>query len=317
VVEGGAWIVDQTSIEVALRDLGDAITRAGVTVPDAPPVDDDLAALRMAVAPLRLPDELVSVWRRFGGGPRWLVAGLDLYSPRACIDFRDLVLMPRCLLLIGGEGHGQCWLEMHGPDDLDGGAVWGGDLEEGEVYPIAPSLVALIAVTTVAWEQGVFRRAPDGRPHDVSADWDAWQPRAAAMLPRGEVVQTADVERWPARWLALEGLDPADARPRGGTTHVAGLALADGRLRHPSRVSGRVTGVTGILAASGGSVVRLDDGSGVLRIYVPRRADPFRLVRPGDRIEVDVEPVPADPAPDPIVDLAWVQAIATGVRHSA
>ena len=253
--------------------------------------DDELTRLRDAVAPLRLPVDIDVAWRRL---PTWAGAFLDhldlLPAAAALAQWEEETdIFPRCLFPIGYQGRSVCWIELHGPDDTEGGAVWSGHYELAEVRCVAPSIAELLDASAEAWDVGIIRWSRwQGRAVAVLEESDAWATLLARRWPSPPTVDLFARLRWPARWLRLSGLDPAQASPRGATTTIREIeaAVATGRtITGPITLAGRIRG--GYFTAAGGRTT-FEDGTGAVEIWVPAAADPFQLAGRGQHVELDV-----------------------------
>ena len=77
-----------TDIDAAIDRLLLAAAALDLPAPLNPAGETELDALRAAVAPLRLPDDLVRLWRRLQGGPPGMIDRLDLMPVSQAIEFR-------------------------------------------------------------------------------------------------------------------------------------------------------------------------------------------------------------------------------------
>ncbi len=300
-----------TDIDAAIERLLRAIDRAGAPAPSNPASDADLEALRAMVAPLRVPDDLERLWRRFQDAPSQIIDTLELQPVDLTIDFAPYTNQSRALLLIASGGDRHRYVELHGAGDIDGGAVWAGGTFEPELRELAPSVAVLIDVTAVAWERGIVR--PIGVVDVPRVKWDeeAWDRLKAELLPAGRVAG-ARPSGWLPRWLAVEGLDPRDVMPKGPTASI-GTLLAQGRMvAQPATIRGRIIS----LATGEALAVTVDDGTGEVLVYVPREADRFGIIRIGETFELDVRQIPADLEVVPPFDAAQFDALATTVRDA-
>jgi hypothetical protein len=300
-----------TDIDAAIDRLLRAVAQAGAPAPSEPASDADLEAVRAMVAPLRVPDDLQQLWRRFQEGPRGLVDTRDLLPVELAITYAPYMNQSRALLVIATGGDQHRFIELHGPDSDDGGAIWASGTFEPDMRELAPSLAALIDAIAVAWERGIVRPTDEIRVPMVEWDEEAWERLKAELLPAGRVVG-AGPSGWLPRWLAAEGLEPDDVRPQGPTASIGEL-LAQGGPRDPATIRGRITSVVVTTEASGVSV---DDGTGEVLVYIPRDADPFGITRIGDTFEFVVRHFPADLEVEPPFDSAAFHALATAVREA-
>jgi len=278
-----------------------------------PATDAEIESLRALVAPLRLPEEVERLYRRFQDGPPSMIDGLDAMLPIATsIEFRRDHDWPHALLSVAYESHQFRFVELHGPDGSGGGTIWSSAYADEHIVEVAPSLSALLEVVAEAWERGVatpYTQADGYR--SIEWDFDAWESLKAERLPKPRRVSVRPT-RWLPRWLEIEGLDPRDAIPRGATSTVAAV-LGQGRAwTDVVTLVGTIRNLVGTGVAS--SAV-LDDGTGELVVLVPRAIDPFRLFRVGGPIALDVRPL-TDPGEVPtLFEASAFEAIATAVRR--
>jgi len=299
-----------TTIEAALDRLVGAYVAAGGTTEEFDPADaTELDDLRRRVAPLRLPVEIEHVWRRFQElGVPGIVDTQSLGTVELAIGAMGHTFQSRTLLVIGSGGQTTCFLELDDPDGTGGGAVWTVEEFAFEMHEAAPSLVALIDATAIAWERGIVRLS-EAHPFPWAAwDEDAWRRLKTELLPRGRVAGSRPAG-WLARWLVAEGLTTADVTPRGPSTTIAKLLAPGVTWRGTETVRGRVT--SAVSAAT--DAVVIDDGTGVLAVYLPRDANPFGLVGDGD-IEIDVRRFPPGTEVEPPYDANAFDALAVAVR---
>jgi hypothetical protein len=253
--------------------------------------DDRLAELRAAIAPLRLPSDVEVAWRRL---PVWAGAFLDSLdlqpAPAALKQWQEEAdIFPRCLFPIGYASRSVCWIELHGPDDSEGGAVWSGHYEIAEIGRVAPSIAELLDASAEAWDAGIIRWSQwQGRAVAVLEESDAWAALRARRWPSPPTADLAARLRWPARWLRLSGLEPIAVNPRGATSTVREIeaVVATGRMTTAAMtLAGRIRG--GFFMAAG-SRTTFVDGTGAIEIWIPATVDPFRLAGRGQDVELDV-----------------------------
>ena len=115
-----------TDVDSAIDRLLLAAAALDLPAPLNPVGEAQLDALRAAVAPLRLPHELVRLWRRLQGGPPGMIDRLDLMPVSQAIDFRAITDGPRALLTIAFESQWSRFVELDDPNGVGGGVVWGG-----------------------------------------------------------------------------------------------------------------------------------------------------------------------------------------------
>ena len=107
-----------TDIDAAIDRLLLAAAALDLPAPLNPAGEAELDALRAAVAPLRLPDDLVRLWRRLQGGPPMMIDRLDLMPVSQAIEFRAIHDWPKALLTMAYESQWSRFVEL---DDAERG----------------------------------------------------------------------------------------------------------------------------------------------------------------------------------------------------
>jgi hypothetical protein len=272
-----------------------------------PAREDELETLRTMVAPLRLPDDLEQVWRRFQqDGPPGCLDTLSLGTVDLAIGAAPYSPLSRALLTIGSGGDARCYLELDDPDGTGGGGVWTLREFAPALVRVAPSLATLLEAVALAWEQGIARLS-EHHPFPW-AIWDepAWERLKADVLPPPRTAGSRP-SGWLPRWLAAEGLTARDIAPRGATATIADLLSSGEAPNGVETIRGRVVGVAG---NPEWAVVTVDDATGRVTVDVPPAADRFQLVNLGRDIELDVRRTTQTIAPLPFE----VSAVAVAVR---
>ena len=299
-----------SKIEDALERLLAAYSAAGGTTDEFDPASEaELDLLRDLVAPLRLPSEIESVWRRFQEqGVPGIVDTNALGTVELATAAAPHTSLSRVLLTIG-SGRATCYLELDDADGTGGGAVWTLAEFAPEMREVAPSLALLLNATAIAWERGVVRLSEE-HPFPWAA-WDdgAWEQLKSEVIPAGRVAGSRP-KGWLQRWLAAEGLAPTDVVPLGPTTKIADLLARGERWTGPETV--RVA-VTSLVSGTSTAAV-IDDGSGSLLVYIPHDADPFRLLTLRREAELDVRRFPVRMDVEPPFDADAFDALAVAVR---
>lgn len=302
-----------TSVDAAIERLLRAYEAAGGKVEEFDPVAEaDLDALRLSVAPLRLPTDIEALWRRFQvDGVPGIIDTHSLAPVEVAIGAQGHTFQSRALLSIGGDGQTRCFLELDDARGAGGGAVWTVDEFAPELREAAPSVASLLDATAAAWERGVARLSP-AHPFPWAVwDQDAWARLKAEMLPAGRLAGSRP-RGWLPRWLAAERLTAADVEPRGATTTVAALLAAGEGWRTAETIRGRVSSLVSAIACG----ATIDDGTGRMAVYIPREADLFALLRFDHDIELDVRRFPAGTQVEPPFDADGFDGLAVFVRDA-
>jgi hypothetical protein len=289
----------RSTIDAAIDRYLAAAARAGADVPDGPATEADLDAVRTALAPLRLADDIIAMWRRVQAPPAmpypsWISAreALDLWRADSTDTGRGLPIFP-----IAYESHGFLSAGLVGNDTESTIWSWAYDAEPARLRYL--TLAVAFDAAADALDRSVFRWRADHQYLDVVDD-DAWDAlvhsrneEAAADGAFDPGVDTIDLQSplsWPATWQLASGVDVLSAVPRGASTTISDL-------REASSTSGTVVGtIVGLVGSSDGSRMTLDDGSGRLVVWCPPAADPYFVVRMRNVVEVDVFTLPGNGA---------------------
>jgi hypothetical protein len=279
-------------IETVIERLAKAYTSAGLPPLQGPPAreaETALASIAAEIAPLRLPRQLETFWRRVD--PRTVSLGPrpELCDPSAALEcwaeFRDEFpgMTPRLLFPIGQQGEDYLFVELAttaGAAGAEAGTGRGGAVFAWRVdgSPFAlhfPDLAAYLSLLCTMIELEEFdRHSGQGRSwieFDPDGRWyDAQAVRLAGALPVPDhgSNRTIDpnIRHWPAHWLAADELI-SSRRPRGATTTVAALLRESGA---GVEVRGTIRGRVVQLASSGaGAHAAVDDGTAVLVLWCP------------------------------------------------
>jgi hypothetical protein len=164
-------------ISAAIDLFLDCQARHGMAAPCDPASEADLAALREAIAPMRLPEEMAVLWGRFQREEGALADGYELQSALRALegwrfDLENMQTWPLCLLPIAYESHSFVWIELHGESDLDGGAIWEGSYGDDGITRIAPSLANLVEAVVAGWDSGFIDKGDNSRA--LVEDPDGW-----------------------------------------------------------------------------------------------------------------------------------------------
>jgi hypothetical protein len=336
-------------IDDAIDRLLGAMEARGFPVVVDPIGDDQLADLSAAIAPLQLPNDLVTVWRRLPAGAGAFLNGLDLLAPEVALGYwrEDLAqgTYPRSLLPIGYSSRFYCWIDLQTPSEDLGGAIWEGHLELSEVHLVAPSIAQLLDASSEAWGTGIIRWSEwHGRAVAVLEEPDEWAALRARRWPDRVTIPIWTPDAWPARWRESSALDLQEIEPRGATTTIREMreTAAGHGVERSFTLVGRIGGG---LALPEGYRTELEDSSGRIEVWVPAASDPFHLVFSGALVELDVilrsvsqphEPIDrvharatdglgTDASRDPaliqaligIIDFSSVEAIAIAARRTS
>jgi hypothetical protein len=285
----------------------DRVLPADVRASLRPPVlEADLDAVRRAVEPFQLPDDVVSLWRwadgqEFSARLAWPMLDCGPLSGAA-----SAAESYRWLCTQTGEGQwNPLWLPVARAEHLQAGVemtverpgvVIDASFGAGVAIVRAPSLAAVLDGTAQLLEAGHAFSPP---PSDRFAEWRARQATILDAAPGWERwpydrMIAPRVDAWPRHWRAALGLPPEPDAPRREPTPIASLPVPG-----PVTIEGHITDrqlVDG--TATGDAIIPVKDATGALRVLV-RPHQPGRIwTSPlGLRIQVDTAASDQDPAP--------------------
>ena len=273
------------AIDSAIDRYLSAAERAGAPEPDGPALERDLEAVRTAVAPLRLSDDVLAMWRRLQSPPAmpypsWIDA-------RLALDFWQDESLP--IFPIAYESHGYLSAGLVGDERESAIWSWAYDAEPARLR-FRTLAVAFDAVAD-ALDRRIFQWREEHHYLEV-LDHDAWEAivrirneEAAADGAFDPGIDSVDLQSplsWPESWQRAFGVDVAAAAPRGATTTIRDFLEA-------SSMHATVVGtIVGLAGSAEGSRATVDDGSGHLVVWCPATADPYFVVRIRNLVEIDI-----------------------------
>jgi len=278
------------TIDAAINRYLDAASRAGVPKPDGPATDRELAAVRDAIAPLSLADDVVAMWRRIQAPampyPDWIGAGhaLDIWREEGSGTDRRPPIFP-----IAYESHGFLSAGLVG--DGKESAIWSWAYDAEPARLRFRTLAVAFEAAADALEAAAFVWQAEHRYLEVVDDnaWEAIvrarnQEAAAdgAFDPGIEIVNLQSPLRWPKAWQSAAGVDVGAAAARGASTMIRDFLATPVT---PATIAGTIVGLVG---GSDGSRVTVDDGSGRLIVWCPAEADPYFAIRIRNVVEIDL-----------------------------
>jgi len=313
-------------IDEALDRLAAAMTGAEVPLWHAPESHMPLAELEQAIAPMRLPEEVRTFWRRVDADtlrarphPAFTTPELALAFWRMARDqFADL--QPLALVAVGSEGQTRMSVELN-VGDIDGGVLFDWYVADISGFTrMFNQLSDWVHYVAALIEQGAYvRRDSDRGPWLLIPDpalQDAQRPEPPEPGPDPVHGTTRYIERdildWPEHWQRANGLGAEDLVLRGATHTVADLLALTPDVPLRATIGARVMS----LAASGAwTRVRVDDGSGQLDVSCPYQTTllgptlgrwyEFDVVLPAGKVRTPPDPEAAAAGiEDPVEQLA-------------
>jgi hypothetical protein len=283
--------VGRSTIDAAIDRYVDAVRRAGAPMPDGPASQRVLNDIRAAVAPLRLGDDVVAMWTRLQAPlampyPSWLSAR---YAMGIWQEDTGEAVVGFPLFPIAYESHGFLSAGLVG--DPHESVIWRWAYDAEPATLRFRTLAVAFDAASDALQQGIFEWRDEHRYLEVLDD-DAWEEvirvrneEAAAdgvFEPGMTKIDLQSPLTWPEAWQRACGIDVQAALPRGRTATVAEFLAS-------SSTSATITGtIAGLVGGAEGSRVTIDDGTGRLAVWCPRKADPFFVVRNRESVETDV-----------------------------
>ena len=289
-------------IDAAVGRLDEALRVAGL--PGLEPASDTASIAEVAdhVAPYVLPAELRRFWEQVDPGPIAVYTFPMLRGPGHALEqLRMLGELgqepplgpPPMLLPFDYASHCYGVIEL-GSEWGNGGTIF--ELEFDHVPIVSHSLADRIDLLAELLAEGRFDRGDDYVSLDHLAEQERRIARLEAALPHpvyGDLrAIPAELESWPAHWLAASGVDLRDRVPLGATHSVAELVAATEHGVSRGRIHALVTSLVG---SSEGTFVDVDDGTASLAVWCPSGTSPWGPVhRQRFEFELAIEgPAPA------------------------
>ncbi len=270
------------SIRDAVAHLAAAYEAAGL-----PPIrrpkgaDAELRRIAAAMAPMRLPVELVEFWRQVDPESVTVAPYPRLTTPAFALDSWQLHRgqnqgeVPMALFPVAYESHGYLMVELEAGHGT-GGPVFSWAYTDETIVLQFPSLAAYVDLLATMIELGEFtHHQTDGRSwveFDPDDRWsDAVAVRLASARPVGIHGDVPEIEAkaaaWPQAWQVASGLAPETRALRGATATIEDvLRRAEGGEPVTATVRARVVQLAG---TAEGSRATIDDGTASLDLWCP------------------------------------------------
>jgi hypothetical protein len=303
------------SIDLKVAELGDALEAAGLPRPRPPASRDALDELTSAIAPLRLPEEVRRFWELVDVDSLAVRRYPPIHDPAGslCLWTQNLDppgTLPRVLLPLAYESHAFVLVELHGPDDAAGGALFTWGYGDVEFSYIGDSIGNLVDHTIDALRGGWLEHFEDGDiqilPNATGGGGCLDDRLSSASHPSlGEIASIPGQARsWPHRWLTLSGIPVEHLTPAGADYTIAGAlaALASG---HPqARIQGSVIRLAGNAEHVS---VTVSDGTADMQVVCPASVTAlgphcpgrfeFAIVAAAPDAAAPMQPFPGDVVP--------------------
>jgi hypothetical protein len=293
--------VSLPDLDAAIDRLDDALRDADLACLEEPTDLDALDAVAEAVAPYELPDELRRYWSRVDPEklavrlfPALLGPASSLELQRVADEFPVPLGPPRLLFVIGYMDHVHRSIEL-ATEWSEGGTIMRWQWVDGGYRIAYRSLADLLEVVAELVSERAFELVAD----IVYVASDAEEAKQRARLQRADphplygdtAAIPAEVESWPAHWLAASGIDLRDREPLGATHTIAELVEAAGEGTASGRIAGTIVRAAGI---GTDHLILVDDGTRQLDVWCPSGTSPWTPVH-GRRFEFEITidgPVP-------------------------
>ncbi|RKR75012.1 hypothetical protein [Frondihabitans australicus] len=258
--------------------------------------DTGVGRLREAIAPLRLTEQVETLYRWRDGGSSTVFGGWWMRPVDALLEWREFCIdqlehPPVWLPVFDDHVYGIVTLEVPGHSGDD--SLWSSPTHDTGIFRLAHSLEAAVAaLNAAALDESLSETERDGALFEQGLDSRVMTPYLLARTPDryvfgvdtvGAMYSDAPETAWPEAWLASVGLSRVDGQPRGATHTIAELI----ELSKSAPVSGTIRARA---VAVGGQELRLmmvvDDGTGRLDVAQPH-GTPI-LERGRGEMELDV-----------------------------
>lgn len=276
--------------------------------PPAPPAnpaaaESALAEIEEAIVPLRLPAEVVWMWRTWEANRFSPLPYPSLTDPLFALDSWSMNVLesgdPKILFPIAYQSHGFLLAELGGPPDV-AAPIWKYAYTDEHYVLAYPSLASLFrACAETAELSGVQPPADDNDRHETYANllggptFTAIVERQMSMSPHAErdrQVPVGDVRRWPKRWQEAQGVSDESVNPLGATHTIRAFATEASHGPVTGRVVGRFRAQGGGGIGPGGSAASFglfSDGTDSIQVVLPDSV--LDLGGRGGDVDVEVE----------------------------
>gem|GEM_PF-1505168 len=248
-----------------------------------------LSAIEQDIAPLRLPDELVSFWSRWDPSSiQWPI--FDGFIPLEDIIERREMDHPPCpaiLLPIADWLHARIWIEL-ATQDHPGGRIFHSYHDETEVSLWGFGISGLLDLISAALERDLIDDRTGGLhgPHFAAVVKRSLDATIGRDLQRR--FEAIDRTSFSDHWLSAEGLGRDHFALRGATHTVQSFRLE--REASP-QVTATLVGTYETSVGGGplrGCVGTFTDETGSLQVFVPQMTGLSGAVGTAGAVEIDI-----------------------------
>lgn len=302
------------------------MTTAGVPLWRAPESRIPLAELEQAIAPMRLPEEVRTFWRRVDAATLRALPHPGFTTPEGALASWRLArdqfaaLQPLALVAVGSDSLTCMSVELT-VGDIDGGALFDWYVADiGGFTRMFNRLSDCVHYVAALIEQGAYLRRDSDRgpwlliPGPTPPDAERPEPPEPGPDPVHGTTRHIgrDILDWPEHWQRASGLCPGDLVLRGATHTIADLLALTPDVPLRATIAARVMSLAD---SSGWTRVRVDDGSGKLDVSCPYEATllgptlgrwyEFDIVVPAGKVRTPPDPEAAAAGiEDPVAQLA-------------
>jgi len=246
--------------------------KAGVAPIRAPSDAAILERIEAAITPLRLPTAVRRFWDLVDLASIYVHPHPDLTSAEFALQTWESHvseapgMVPRVLFPIGYESHSHLFVELDGPDQDGGGAIFSWCYGGCDFRLVFADLAGLLDWLTAAVAEGLCVRRADHLYPDAASLVDK-APDLALHPVFGAIDSIPqDLSEWPESWLARSDIT-SERRHPAGADHTIAEVLTEAQL---GPMNARIRGTVTELAGSGEGVkVTVTDGTGTMRIWCP------------------------------------------------
>jgi hypothetical protein len=301
----------ESQIEALQRSL--AARQLPLPRPPEPDSVENLDAIQQAIAPLRLPAEIVRFWQLVDPGTvavrPWPLLASPEFALKAWRGHRAQPgQVPDVLFPVAYESHLFTFVELHQAGADTGGALWWYGYADSEFRLWFAGIEGLLAYMADALDRGHFERVGDWARIIDPNDTDFTGPPVIAEAPHPVFAAIdgvpADLENWPERWLEAMGLDRERRTPLGADATIAEVLATSAHASVRARIHARVDRLSSI--SGQGTAITVSDPTGSLRIFCPQN---ITAMGPRLRNAYEFEITACPDRPHPLLDAGQLDAI--------